>query len=465
MFDESPNSQPQPTPEPIDPFAAVNDVPVAAEPALAAPAPLMSPSPEISGVTAPRQSSAPHKKSHLKLFIVLFIFIILIAAAAVAGYFYWQKIHSPEYILQNVATAMTKVENATYSLDIQASGQSLPTGQDAGKGPVDVSTHLVVDGTSTKATEQASAQLSYTSDGTDHGPFTLQVRTLDDKIYFNLGGITPPADGTTTGLAAIPVAFQAVLSSLTNQWISLDLADAKKQLASNKSLDELNQTLAISADDKAALDQAFFTALPTMFTDFSLTSTHRYNFTVNKDGVISTLKDIHANHPTAISERDLSRLTDAFNSLGDITGVVALNNDSSIQSLSFQTTVQPTQAPFKDHFTGPISLTVSLSLSNLNTTTDAVTPENASTFQDVLTKIMTDQAAKTAADNTDVDHDGLTAKEEAKYGTSPTNPDTDGDGHNDGEEVKNGYNPLGAGKLDTLPGYIDGNGTTNDALN
>ena len=42
----------------------------------------------------------------------------------------------------------------------------------------------------------------------------------------------------------------------------------------------------------------------------------------------------------------------------------------------------------------------------------------------------------------DADNDGLTAGEEALYGTDPMNRDTDGDGYSDGVEVAGGYNPL-----------------------
>lgn len=47
----------------------------------------------------------------------------------------------------------------------------------------------------------------------------------------------------------------------------------------------------------------------------------------------------------------------------------------------------------------------------------------------------------------DADADGLTASQEAAYGTSDANPDTDGDGFKDGDEVKAGYDPNGPGKL------------------
>ena len=75
-----------------------------------------------------------------------------------------------------------------------------------------------------------------------------------------------------------------------------------------------------------------------------------------------------------------------------------------------------------------------------------------------------------SAEDVDVDHDGLTDKEEALYGTNPnkvdtdddgltdrdevkvfktdpTNQDTDGDSYKDGDEVRNGFDPKGAGKL------------------
>lgn len=49
----------------------------------------------------------------------------------------------------------------------------------------------------------------------------------------------------------------------------------------------------------------------------------------------------------------------------------------------------------------------------------------------------------------DIDNDGLTAAEEAFYGTDVAVADTDGDGFNDGEEVRAGFDPLGEGKLDS----------------
>lgn len=52
----------------------------------------------------------------------------------------------------------------------------------------------------------------------------------------------------------------------------------------------------------------------------------------------------------------------------------------------------------------------------------------------------------------DSDEDGLFDKEEVKiFQTNPLNPDTDGDGFSDGEEIQNGYNPSGSGRLLELP--------------
>ena len=54
--------------------------------------------------------------------------------------------------------------------------------------------------------------------------------------------------------------------------------------------------------------------------------------------------------------------------------------------------------------------------------------------------------------NPDTDGDGLFDGEEIKvYRTNPLDKDTDKDGFLDGEEVTNGYNPLGPGKLFTVP--------------
>lgn len=50
----------------------------------------------------------------------------------------------------------------------------------------------------------------------------------------------------------------------------------------------------------------------------------------------------------------------------------------------------------------------------------------------------------------DKDGDGLSNKEEEKYGTDPENADTDGDGYLDGEEIASGYNPLKSAPGDEL---------------
>lgn len=57
--------------------------------------------------------------------------------------------------------------------------------------------------------------------------------------------------------------------------------------------------------------------------------------------------------------------------------------------------------------------------------------------------------------NADTDKDGLNDGQEVNlWHTDPLSADSDADGYPDGQEIANGYNPLGAGKLITLPpGY------------
>lgn len=55
----------------------------------------------------------------------------------------------------------------------------------------------------------------------------------------------------------------------------------------------------------------------------------------------------------------------------------------------------------------------------------------------------------------DSDGDGLTDAQESIYGTDPHKADTDGDGYPDKTEIMNGYNPLGPGRLQSVPGASD----------
>lgn len=53
---------------------------------------------------------------------------------------------------------------------------------------------------------------------------------------------------------------------------------------------------------------------------------------------------------------------------------------------------------------------------------------------------------------TDTDGDGLTDRDETKvFSTDPINPDTDGDSFPDGAEVINGYDPKGPGRIKEAP--------------
>jgi hypothetical protein len=63
-----------------------------------------------------------------------------------------------------------------------------------------------------------------------------------------------------------------------------------------------------------------------------------------------------------------------------------------------------------------------------------------------------EREAGTSLRKPDSDNDGLGDREELKvYKSDPLNPDSDNDSYLDGAEVKNGYNPIGPGKLLTLP--------------
>lgn len=55
----------------------------------------------------------------------------------------------------------------------------------------------------------------------------------------------------------------------------------------------------------------------------------------------------------------------------------------------------------------------------------------------------------------DIDHDGLTNKDESYWNTDFKNPDTDGDGFKDGEEVASGHDPLKPGPNDLLDNSIN----------
>ena len=334
MFDETPKV------EAVDPFASIPE-PSMPE-VLSAPTPAMPAysSPEIGGVTAPRQNSVPvvpsittepRRRSHLKLIIFLIVFVLLLAGGAFAGYFYWQQAHSPARIMSNVQAAMATVKNAIYQADITASGKVLPAkDKDTGKGATDISVNLLIDGAATQSTVSANASLTATNDGTDQGPYSLGFRSLDDKLYFKVGGVAMPPNGETTGLAAIPVAFQSILSSLADQWIFVDIAEAKKQLDSTKALADVNSSLNLTAEDKKAVNDIFVAALPTILTGFTAGANttvaglpvHDYKFNVDNAALIATLKDVHLKQPTALNERDLTQLTDLISTLGPMSGEV-----------------------------------------------------------------------------------------------------------------------------------------------
>jgi hypothetical protein len=90
---------------------------------------------------------------------------------------------------------------------------------------------------------------------------------------------------------------------------------------------------------------------------------------------------------------------------------------------------------------GQARIEVLVNLSNINETIDVSEPQSAMTIDELM------QIFSPEVDKTDTDEDGLSDKDEEKYGTDINNKDTDGDGYEDGSEVENGYNPAGEGIL------------------
>lgn len=94
-------------------------------------------------------------------------------------------------------------------------------------------------------------------------------------------------------------------------------------------------------------------------------------------------------------------------------------------------------------------------------TAEATVSPTATPSDDVVSTLDTDgdglldpeeREAGTSLRKPDSDNDGLGDREELKvYKSDPLNPDSDNDSYLDGAEVKNGYNPIGPGKLLTLP--------------
>jgi hypothetical protein len=458
MFDETPK------PEAVDPFASipepVNTPPVMGElggglnePAVPTPSlPSSTESSQSSALTANQTielSSTPHHKGHGKLILLISVFLLLIAGVAAAGWYFWTAANDPAKVLAKVQVAMAQVETYGFVVDVTATGKIKPDAKAEDQASVAGTAELTVSGTNAGNGFAATVSVQTNQEGKDFGPYSLQMRKLEDKIYAQIPG------SSITSLL-IPEPIQEMLSSFVDKWIVLDIKDAKQQLVSMEALAEANSALTLSAEDEAVIKEKWLAAIPTIFTNITAekstvvdgVKTRHFTFVVDGDALITSLKDIRSVQPTAVSERDISRVSDIVDAVSNMTGEVWIGyEDNIIRQLTLSGQLDPTLPQLKDKVDGQTTLTVSISLSDINSTTDIVVPENAKTLQEVVSDMMEANALQDSIDDLDADEDGLTAKEETKYGTDPNKADTDGDGFSDGAEVGKGYNPLGEGKL------------------
>ncbi len=125
----------------------------------------------------------------------------------------------------------------------------------------------------------------------------------------------------------------------------------------------------------------------------------------------------------------------ATNSNANVNNNANTNTDTNTNSVNSNanTNAVPQQPPQANTNTN----TATNSNTNVNSNSNTNTPTNTTTASNINVSTPTTITQRAA----DTDSDGLSAAEEALYGTNPSQNDSDGDTFRDGSELTNGYDP------------------------
>lgn len=425
-------------------------------------APAVVPTPSVPVMPAPQ--STPVRKGKGLVVALVALLVLILAGVAGAAYYLFVMEPAPEKVLGEAVLAMEDVQTFTYDFSMTIEGTApapevpsniigmplafdttiLEGGEEAANEPVPIKVSVTAKGAVAMPDEGAQLfssdmDVSVLANGERFVGVTGMTRAIDDATYVQLTDVTVPLP-EEFGIA------NSLFDVLLNRWISFDPHDFGN-------VGDYIDTLQEKASAEAAAHEedvrsAFMTYGAQVVTiteimdreDINGVESRHYAFTLNKDamvGLFTRLDEITSDDGEG-SEKTVEDFQTFLDTFENPQGEVWIGKENALVRRVVLTWEQSMDDDVTFHGT------LTLNLDKFNETVAVEAPEDADEVMQVLMELM--QAAEESAD-ADADGDGLTMKEEARYGTSDENVDTDGDGFEDGAEVEAGYNPNGEGAL------------------
>lgn len=374
-----------------------------------------------------------------RVLVVVVVFALFVGIGA-SAYYYWRTLSSPERAVTTMMEAMMGVSALSFHITGEAEGAVLDEAvEKQGKGPLSVVLSTDVQGVTSGDVRSFALSLKSNIDDVENDPFTVEYRAVDDVSYFSITSI--PGLGDTA----------VALHSVTNRWVLFDPAILGQGNLLADSIARLQAATALTAVQRNGLRTMLAQNVGDIFAlrnndgteERNGVLTNRYSFAVSESALLASLAEMGRQYPEAMTATDQAKIAEALSYVNDITGEMWISDeDNYLRTIRVQGTFAPQSGPLVARIHDPFDFSLTLDLSEFNTPVTVETPENSATIMQILT-----EAAAIEAENADDDADGLTAKQEAEYGTDPAKADSDGDGYNDGAEVTGGYNPIGDGTL------------------
>ena len=434
----------------------------------------------------PDQIGPAKKKSKALIISLIVVFLILAGGGGALAYYY--QTHAEEIIINKIMARLNKVSSFKYNGAIEATiNYKMPNfgGVEGYLGltgpsdnPVNQAELKAAEKTDTanlkinfegwqdlvspKTNSQLALNINYS--GSSSQPFLsdfnlgLEARWLDKTIYAKLTNLPD--------LGIFDVSF------LKDQWISFDATGIEEQskLLEDKMKVEEGTAKKITPEVRAQLVKLLIekkavsiaAKLPTE--KFDNQSMFHYQLAVSKDGLDSFYLEAYPlvtgkqATPERIAEFATSS-TEMVNSLENIQIWIG-KDDYLPHKLSFDSKLKETS---ESKVNGNIA--VILTASEFNQPVVINAPENAKTFQELISSfwgglddnlpdyVITNPSStpgfsELRSRDIDSDKDGLSDDEELFiYKTNPYLADSDLDGYNDHQELVGGFDPSGPGRL------------------
>ena len=239
-------------------------------------------------------------KTKRSLFAVLLALGILLVAGGVFGYFYYFR-ETPEKVIEKMKNRLSEIEIKTIEYQAEVKIAIEPEL----KNPF----FFTLTGKS-DVSDQNNPKLSFTFETNDQlGVIKGEVRVINKVIYIKLNNLPNLVWGFLD------------LSSLSNQWIKIDIEAIAKQFGFEQRLEELQKQQKLTQEQIKKLKQIFNQTKVLKVTEklasekIEGVDTHHYKFSIDKNEFKKLIKDISSIQNKTLTDREFAEFDKALEAI------------------------------------------------------------------------------------------------------------------------------------------------------